>query len=107
MQAYHLTPRITENIIETELADSEVTIREVYKKEGKSGIAVRKFVALKTNKEQSGIFAPFVVIYTDYSAGRKTPLEQDLFLCEDKAMVSLKIKELKEENIKKGWELHS
>jgi ATP-dependent DNA ligase len=107
LQAYHLTPRLAEDIIETNLAESKTIIREVFKKEGKNGIAVRKFIALQTNKEQSGLYAPFVVIYTDYSAGRKTPLEQELYLCEDKTSASAKINDLKEENIKKGWELHS
>ena len=42
---------------------------------------MRKLIALKTNKESSGDYAPFVVVYTDYSAGRATPLEQEIYLC--------------------------
>jgi hypothetical protein len=76
----------------------------VFVKEGKGGTAVRKFVGLKTNKEKSGLYAPFNVIYSDFSAGRKTPLEQEIFLCTSEKDVSAKISELKEENIKKGWD---
>jgi hypothetical protein len=44
------------------------------------------------------------VVYSDYSAGRKTPLEQEIFLCASAKKVKSKVDELKEENIKKGWE---
>jgi hypothetical protein len=50
------------------------------------------------------MYAPFNVIYSDFSAGRKTPLEQEIFLCSTEKEVSAKIAELKEENIKKGWD---
>jgi hypothetical protein len=45
-----------------------------------------------------------VVVYSDFSAGRKTPLEQEIFLCENEKEAAAKITALKEENIKKGWE---
>jgi hypothetical protein len=86
---------------------STIVAREVFTKVAKGATAVRKFVALKTNKEQSGLYAPYVVLYTDYSGGRKTPLEQELFLCGTEKEALAKVAALKEENIKKVWEAHS
>jgi hypothetical protein len=48
-----------------------------------------------------------VVVYSDYSGGRKTPLEQELFLCGTAKEADEKIEVLKAENIKKGWEAHN
>jgi len=104
MQAYSLCEPLTTSLSKEEGTPSEIILREVFVKEGKGGTAVRKFVGLKTNKEKSGLYAPFNVIYSDFSAGRKTPLEQEIFLCSSEKEVSTKIAELKEENIKKGWD---
>jgi hypothetical protein len=104
MQTYALCSPITTSDSIEEGTPSEIILREVFVKEGKGGTAVRKFVGLKTNKEKSGLYAPFNVIYSDFSAGRKTPLEQEIFLCSTEKEVRAKIAELKEENIKKGWD---
>jgi hypothetical protein len=86
------------------LAPSSILSREVYTKSGKGGTAVRKFIGLKTNKENTLQYAPYLVLYTDFSAGRKTPLEQEIFLCSSSEEMEKKMSELVEENIKKGWE---
>lgn len=104
-QAYELVRPLEQSSKSEELKPSKVIMREVYSKGGKGGTAVRKFVGLKTGKESSGLYAPYVVLFTDYSGGRKTPLEQELFLCATEKEMSAKIAMLKEENIKKGWEL--
>lgn len=83
---------------------SQIIRREVYTKAGKGGTAVRKLIALKTNKESSGDYAPFVVVYTDYSAGRATPLEQEIYLCGNDQEAFARFVSLRDENIKKGWE---
>ena len=83
---------------------STIKLREVYTKSGKGGTAVRKFLGIQTHKEKTGQYSPFVVLYTDFSAGRKTPLEQDIFLCASSKDMEKKMAELVEENIKKGWE---
>jgi ATP-dependent DNA ligase len=88
----------------SELKASTINKREVYTKSGKGGTAVRKFIGLKTNKETSGQYAPFMLVYSDFSAGRKTPLEQEVFLCASAEEMEKKMSELIEENIKKGWE---
>lgn len=104
-QAYDLVAPVEQSEATEANVDSEIVSREVYTKSGKGGTAVRKFVGLKTNKQESGIFSPFVLVYSDYSAGRKTPLEQEIFLCQNEKELESKMTELKEENIKKGWEL--
>lgn len=100
-----IDPYLTKAAAEADavLASSEVITRECFTKEGKGGLAIRKFVALKTNKESSGLFSPYVVVYSDFSGGRKTPLEQEIFLCTSEETARQKIMELKAENIKKGW----
>ena len=104
LQAYALCEPLLSDSNQTVNAPSDIISREVYVKEGKGGTAIRKFVALKTNKSDSGQYAPYVVVYSDFSAGRKTPLEQDISLCKtEKEAISI-IASLKEENIKKGWE---
>jgi hypothetical protein len=42
-------------------------------------------------------------VYTDFSAGRKSPLEQEIYLCQTENEATQKVADLKEENIKKGW----
>ena len=106
-QAYALKEPL-ESTAESVLGkDSKIIVREVFNKVGKGGTAIRKFVGLKTNKEETGFYPPFVVIFSDYAAGRKTPLEQELFLCNTEKEVQAKVNALKEDNIKKGWEAHN
>ena len=86
-----------------ELKPSTILIREVFTKGGKGGLAVRKFLGVQTNKEETGQFSPFFVLYSDFSAGRKTPLEQEIFLCATKNDLENKVAVLIDENIKTGW----
>ena len=104
-QAYSLVAPLDSKITAEVENDSTIIHREVYTKAGKGGTAVRKFVGLKTNKENSKLYSPFVLVYSDFSNGRKTPLEQEIFLCQSEKDIENKLTELKEENIKKGWEL--
>jgi ATP-dependent DNA ligase len=106
-QAYALMEPLKKSDAIQKVNDSEIILREVFTKAGKGGTAIRKFVGLKTNKEELGMYSPYVVIFSDFSAGRKDPLEQELFLCSSAEDVKLKVEALKEENIKKGWEAYS
>lgn len=83
---------------------STILAREVYVKKGKAGTAVRKFTGVETHKSQQGNYSPFFVLYSDFSAGRKTPLEQEIFLCSDKKEMDDKLTALIAENVKSGWE---
>jgi ATP-dependent DNA ligase len=61
------------------LPASEIVRREVYTKVAKGQTAVRKLLIWKTNKDGvDADFPAFVVHWTDYSAGRKTPLEREV-----------------------------
>lgn len=83
---------------------STIVAREVYIKKGKAGTAVRKFTGVETHKSQLGNYSPFFLLYSDFSAGRKTPLEQEIFLCSDKKEMDDKLTALIAENVKSGWE---
>ncbi len=85
------------------LVNSTIELREVYTKESKNGLAVRKLILLKTNKEQSGKYAAYNSFYSDYSPGRKSPLDTEIYLHSTKEEGLQKITILREEYIKKGW----
>jgi ATP-dependent DNA ligase len=102
-QAYSLVEPARSAATVSDLRPSEVLLREVYTKGGKGGTAVRKFVGLRTHKEAGGAYPPYLVVFTDYSAGRKTPLEQELFLCTTEDALHARVEALRTEHIKKGW----
>lgn len=83
----------------------QVLFRKVYTKSGKGGMAVRKFVGVKTNNEAGGQFPAYYVLFTDFSAGRKDPLKSDITLAADEDALQGALEKLEEENIKKGWAL--
>ncbi len=83
---------------------SIIVAREVFVKKGKAGTAVRKFTGVETHKSQQGNYSPFFVLFSDFSSGRKTPLEQEIFLCADKKEMDDKLAALIAENVKSGWE---
>ncbi len=96
---------IGSTVAQEEMHDSVIIRKEVYVKKAKDATAVRKMTIVKTNKEQTEMYPPYYVMYTDFSAGRKSPLDQDIYLCLTEADANAKLEELKEENIKKGWDL--
>ena len=83
----------------------QVLFRKVYTKAGKGGVAVRKFVGVKTHREASGQFPAYYVLFTDFSAGRKEPLKTDITLAADADALQGALEVLEAENIKKGWAL--
>lgn len=83
--------------------DSRIEVREVYVKNSKNGPMVRKILGLKTNKEQSGLFSPYLVIFTDFSAGRAEPLDQEIKLCGSESELHKQIQALRDEHVKAGW----
>jgi hypothetical protein len=88
-----------------ELPASTLLRREAWKKETKGKLAVRKLVVWKTNKEQSNLaFPAFVVHWTDYSAGRGTPLDREVRLAIDEATAMQIADKMVADNIKKGWD---
>ncbi|MFN4951460.1 MAG: hypothetical protein ACK5F0_07560 [Flavobacteriales bacterium] len=86
-----------------QLVDSQIVLREVYTKENKNGKMVRKILGLKTNKEDTGLFPPFLVLYTDFSAGRAEPMDQEITWCASQSSMQDKVTALRAEYIKGGW----
>jgi hypothetical protein len=87
---------------------SEVVRRTVYTKAMKGETMVRKLVLWKTNKEtDSDEFPAYVLHFTDFSPSRKTPLVREVRVSSSLDQVSSMWQQLLDENIKKGWELHS
>ena len=87
------------------LPTSTIVRREVYAKAAKGETAVRKLVLWKTNKEAADpSFPAFVVHFTDFSAGRKDPLQREVRLAPTLAEAQRIADEMLAENIKKGWD---
>lgn len=86
------------------LPPSEKVRREVWVKPGKGGLAVRKLLIWRTHKETSELGYPaYVVHWTDYSPGRKDPLQRTLRLAPSEELAQAIGDDLVSENIKRGW----
>jgi hypothetical protein len=60
-----------------DLPESEIIRREVWVKTTKDRLAVRKLVVWKTNKESVDLrYSAYVCHWTDYSPGRKQPIQR-------------------------------
>lgn len=83
---------------------SELLRREVYVKESKGKKMVRKFVLIKTNKEQTGEYPAYVYHFTDFSSGRSEMLKKEVQISDSmKQIESIYLAGI-EKNVKKGWE---
>lgn len=90
------------------LPESTLLRREAYAKVTKGVTAVRKVLVYATNKHELDPSHPrFVVCYTDFSAGRKTPLEREVRLAASEEDAQRIADAILAENIKKGWERRS
>jgi ATP-dependent DNA ligase len=96
------------NATELQLAKSSILKREVYTKTLKGKLMVRKFLMWKTNKEAEGSeFPAYVIHYTDYSPGRKVPMDREVRISNSEEQINELFEELKKANIKKGWTEYS
>lgn len=97
-------PKVEVNATELKLATSTILKREVFTKTLKGKLMVRKFVMWKTNKESEGSEYPaYVVHYTDYSPGRKVPLDREVRISNSEEQINELFEQLKKANVKKGW----
>ena len=88
-----------------ELPRAEILRRQVFTKTTKGSLTVRKYVAVKTNKEESdSLYPPYVVHFTDYSPGRKDPLKTSLRVAGSQEGLDAHIDEWLAANVKRGWE---
>lgn len=88
------------------LNPSVIIRRQVWSKETKGVLAIRKLVVWKTNKEdQDKRFPAYVVHWTDFSAGRASPLNREVKPAPSESVAIDIADAMIEKNIKKGWEL--
>ena len=94
-----------QDVLAEDLKPSEILKREVYRKESRGSVMVKKFILLKTNKEQSSEYPAYVYHLTDFSSGRKDPLKKEVKVSDSiDQMEELCAAELIK-NIKAGWEI--
>ena len=99
-------PKSKTDTTQSELPKSHVLRREVWTKETKGELAVRKLLVWKTNKSEiNSAFPEYVVHWTDYSSGRASPLNREVKLAPNEESAMQLADGLILENIKKGWNL--
>jgi len=88
------------------LPSSQIIRREVYTRRIRDyGIAVRKFVVWKTNKDEiDSRYPAFAVIFTDYSPARQDPLKTELQVASSVERLASIIQNWLDENTGRGWE---
>lgn len=92
---------------QSNLPASRVIDRRAWKKVTKGQMAVRKYVAWATNKrELDPTWPAFVCCFTDYSPGRKEPLQRELRVASTEAKLREHIAAWEADNIKRGWDEH-
>ena len=101
-QVEDVAPRVDSSV--TELPESTVIRRQVWTKGTGDKVDVRKLVVWKTNKEQVDLSYPaYVVHWTDFGKGRKSPLDREVRPAPSEEMALTLADQLIEENVKKGW----
>ncbi len=87
-----------------QLPRTQMLRREVFVKELKGEKMVRKFVLLKTNKEQeSEEYPAYALHFTDFSPNRKEPLSREVMISQSREQIEALYEQCKEKNIKQGW----
>ena len=100
--------KIKEKIKQIELPKSKIYDRKVWTKDGKNGISIRKIITLKTSKSEIWDGWPeWIVFYSDFSSGRKSPLERKLKTAQNEEEANKIVNNLIESNIKKGWTIRN
>ena len=101
-QVEDVAPRVDSSV--AELPESTVIRRQVWTKGTGDKVDVRKLVVWKTNKEQADLSYPaYVVHWTDFSKGRKSPLDREVRPAPTEAVALSMSDQMIEDNIKKGW----
>ncbi|GDY13590.1 hypothetical protein LBMAG53_24680 [Planctomycetota bacterium] len=103
-----LTSRVQleDTVMATGATGGQATVvkREVWTKETKGLVAVRKYVLIQPAESGARSDWPPLVLYTtDFSPGRADPLQTGLRTAANRAVADRQISEWIEENIKKGW----
>lgn len=97
-------PLLDKDATRLELPKSEILKREVGTKVLKGQTMVRKLLLIQTNKSADNPDHPAYVIHaTDFSPGRRTPLERDIRVSNSREQIDGLYRELSEEYFVKGW----
>ncbi len=87
-----------------DLDEASVCERQVFTKETKGLVSVRKFVSWKTNKENlDASFPPYVFCFVDYSPARKSPMKRVVRTAQTVEEIAAIQEDFVEKNVKKGW----
>ncbi len=86
-----------------EVRPAEIVRRGVFSKESKGVVAVRKYAIIDTHKGDDRSYPPFAVYFTDYSPGRKEPLQTTLRTGSTLEHAIAHVEAWLPENVKKGW----
>ncbi len=84
-------------------ADAEVIRRAVFSKTTKDKVAVRKYAIIDTHKADDRHYPAYVVFFTDYSPGRREPLQTALRPASSIERAEAEVREWLGESIKRGW----
>tara|TARA_S200000501_G_scaffold200583_1_gene188704 strand:+ start:1034 stop:2404 length:1371 start_codon:yes stop_codon:yes gene_type:complete len=108
LESFMDSSQMDEKVKPIKLPESKIVERKVWTKDGKNGISIRKIIILQTFKSKiwDG-WAEWIVFYSDFSAGRKSPLDRKLKTARSKEEAMEISENLIEANIKKGWELQN
>jgi hypothetical protein len=74
--------------------------REVYTKEGKNGLAVRKILVIERTDPT---FHKWTILWVDFSPGRAKPLKTEVAVADSPQRTEALVKAYREEAGKKGW----
>lgn len=97
-------PMVDQNALQMSRPKGKLLSREVFIKEAKGQLMVRKFVMWETNKaEQGDDFLAFGLHFTDFSPNRKTPLEREVRVSNSIDQIRSLYESMKVENVKAGW----
>lgn len=99
-------PSVDRVAAEIKLPKSEILKRAVATKETKTGLMVRKVLAIKTNKEEASADYPaYVLSITDFSPNRASKLQREVKVTVDKDQLLELFETAKAAKFKKGWDV--
>jgi hypothetical protein len=82
---------------------SQIIERQVYTKEMKGNLMVRKLLLWKTNKEDRPEFPAYVVYLTDFSPNRQEPLQRDIRIASTESAARAHFDRMASANFIGGW----
>ncbi len=105
-QVTSYVPLGTDEIVESKRVEqrpAELIRRGVFSKETKGVVAVRKYAVIDTHKAAERTHPAFVAYFTDYSPGRKDPLQTAMSSASTLENAEAAVRAWLLENVKRGW----